>query len=226
MGSPSPKVKVCCISSPREAELAIEHGAAALGLVSEMPSGPGVIDEATIAEIAVDVPSEVATFLLTALTEPEAIARQLERCRTNTVQLVDRLTPDALDRLGELVPHVARVQVIHVQGDDAVAEAETFAPHVEALLLDSGRPDAAVRELGGTGRTHDWDVSREIVSTVSSPVFLAGGLNPENVAGAIEAVRPTGLDLCSGIRTDGHLDEVKLARFMEVVGGVAPAADV
>ncbi len=189
-----------------------------------MPSGPGVIDEAMIAEIAVNVPPEVATFLLTARTEPEAIARQLERCGTNTVQLVDRLTSDALDRLGELVPHIARVQVIHVQGGDALAEAETVAPHVEALLLDSGRPDAAVRELAG--RTHDWDVSREIVSTVSSPVFLAGGLDPENVAGAIEAVRPTGLDLCSGIRTGGHLDEVKLARFMEAVGGVAPPADV
>jgi phosphoribosylanthranilate isomerase len=104
--------------------------------------------------------------------------------------------------------------VIHVEDESALDEANAAAPHVDALLLDSGRPKAAVRELGGTGRAHDWSVSARIVAQCGRPVFLAGGLNAGNVREAVARVRPFGVDLCSGVRRDGRLDAEKLGAFV------------
>ncbi|MFQ5572253.1 MAG: phosphoribosylanthranilate isomerase, partial [Rhodothermales bacterium] len=200
-----PRVKICCISSLAEAWIAIRAGASALGLVSQMPSGPGVISEDLIREIALGVPPPIATFLLTSSQDADEIIAQQRRCHTNTVQLVDRITSGSYADLRRGMPGIAIVQVIHVAGPKSVEEARAAAPHVDALLLDSGNPALAVKELGGTGRTHDWHISRRICEEAEVPVFLAGGLTPENVADAVRRVKPFGLDLCSGVRTDGHL---------------------
>ncbi|HKB57663.1 MAG TPA: phosphoribosylanthranilate isomerase [Lacunisphaera sp.] len=215
--STGPRVKICCIKSPDEARIAIAHGAAALGLVSHMPSGPGVIGEKLIAEIAATVPPPVATFLLTSLTDTEAIIAQHRRCGTTTVQLVDTLTRGTHRDLRRALPGIGLVQVIHVRGEESVAEAVAVAPHVDTLLLDSGNPTLAVKELGGTSRTHNWELSRRIVATCGKPVFLAGGLRPGNLAQAHAQVRPHGFDLCSGVRTNDVLDEVKLSAFFGAV---------
>lgn len=212
-----PRIKICCISSIAEAQLAVHHGAAAIGLVSAMPSGPGVIGEATIAEIAATVPPGVATFLLTSQRDAESIIAQQRRCRVNTLQLCDSVEPGCHARLHEVLPGIALVQVIHVTGPESLAEALSAADRVDALLLDSGNQKLAVKELGGTGRTHDWRISRQIVETVRVPVFLAGGLTPENVSTAIQEVRPFGLDVCSGLRTNGKLDGEKVKRFFASV---------
>lgn len=209
-----PPVKVCCIQSVAEARMAISAGASALGLVSKMPSGPGVISEELIAEIAASVPPPIPTFLLTSKrTVPDIIA-QHRRCRTSMIQICDRLSEGAYVALREALPGVGLVQVIHVTGEGSVAEALEAARHVDALLLDSGNPTAAVKELGGTGRTHDWSLSRRIAGQAAVPVFLAGGLKAENVRQAFDAVRPFGLDVCSGVRSDGRLDPDKLGRFI------------
>ena len=213
-----PRVKVCCIASVEEARLAIECGASAVGLVSEMPSGPGVIDEALIAEIAARVPPPVATFLLTCKQDAASIIAQQRRCRVNTLQLCDRVPAGVYAELRAQLPGVSLVQVVHVTGEESFEEALTVAPQVDALLLDSGNQTLAVKELGGTGRTHDWSVSRRIVEASPVPVFLAGGLRPENVAEAVSTVRPFGLDVCSGVRTEGRLDGEKLRRFFAVLG--------
>lgn len=212
-----PRVKVCCISSVAEAELAIRYGASALGLVSAMPSGPGVIEEDLIAEIAARVPPPIATFLLTSKQDVDSIIEQQRRLRANTIQLVDRLEQGSYGDLRIALPGISLVQVIHVTGQESVDEAFAVALQVDAILLDSGNQKLAVKELGGTGRTHDWTLSRKIREAVNVPIFLAGGLKPENVVDAIRSVKPFGLDLCSGVRTDGKLDEVKLARFFESV---------
>lgn len=212
-----PRVKICCIRSVNEAEVAIRHGAAALGLVSSMPSGPGVIDEDTIAEIAATVPLGVATFLLTSRRDADSIIVQQRRCRVSTLQLCDSVEPACHARLREALPGVALVQVIHVTGPESVEEATAIGTRVDAILLDSGNQKLAVKKLGGTGRTHDWRVSRQIVESVRVPVYLAGGLTPENVATAIREVRPFGLDICSGLRTDGNLDEDKVQRFFAAI---------
>lgn len=217
------RVKVCCIASVEEARLAVAWGASALGLVSEMPSGPGVIPAERIAEIAAAAPPGVATFLLTSRTDPDEIAEQQRRSGVGVLQLCDEPAPGARLALRRALPGVKLVQVIHVRDADSLEEARAAAPEVDALLLDSGRPDLPVKELGGTGRVHDWATSRAIREVVDVPVYLAGGLHPGNVAQAIAIVRPFGVDLCSGIRVDGRLDESLLSRFMQAVGIAAPS---
>lgn len=209
----SPVVKICCISSAAEARLAIEQGASALGLVSVMPSGPGVIDDALIARIAASVAPPTETFLLTARRDAASILAQHRLARTTTLQLVDTVAVAELQILRRELPSVRMVQVIHVVDDGSIKEAHAVAPFVDALLLDSGNQKLAVKELGGTGRTHDWRLSRRIRDEVPRPVYLAGGLGPANVAAAVAAVQPYGLDLCSGVRSDGRLDAQKLSAF-------------
>lgn len=211
------RLKVCCIADRAEARLAVALGADALGLVSAMPSGPGVIADDVIAEVAAAVPPPVATFLLTSRTTAAAIAEQAADGGANTLQLVDAVAPDELRALRRMLPGVRLVQVIHVLDDASVAEACEAAPLVDALLLDSGNPRLAVKELGGTGRVHDWALSRAIVAASPVPVFLAGGLRADNVAEAVHHVRPFGLDVCSGVRTDGRLDAAKLAALVAAV---------
>ncbi len=198
-----------------EAWLAIKHGASALGLVSHMPSGPGVISEELIIEIAAQVPPGVATFLLTSKQDVSSIIAQQRRCATNTIQLCDHLLDGTHADLRQALPGIKIVQVVHVIGEESIIEAEQVAPHVDAILLDSGNQALAVKELGGTGRTHDWAVSRAIRERINVPMFLAGGLKPENVAEAVAQVAPFGLDICSGVRTEARLEEEKLKAFFE-----------
>ena len=215
--SSSPFVKICCIQNLAEARMAIDYGAAAIGLVSAMPSGPGAIPEQDIAEVAAAIPLPTRTFLLTSLTDAEAIAEQHTRLGTTTLQLVDTVAANGLARLREYLPAVELVQVIHVVDESSVQEAIAVAPLVDAILLDSGRPRAAVKELGGTGRVHDWRLSRQIRELVTVPIYLAGGLKADLVAEAWAVVQPYGFDVCSGLRTGGVLDELKLQAFMERV---------
>ncbi|WP_254510325.1 phosphoribosylanthranilate isomerase [Anatilimnocola floriformis] len=217
-----PRVKICCISSVEEARLAVRYGASALGLVAKMPSGPGVIPEPIITEIAATIPLAIGSFLLTSELNVTAIIAQQRRCRVNTLQLVDRLEEGQYSDLRAALPGISLVQVIHVTGEESLEEACRVAEQgVDALLLDSGDQRLAIKQLGGTGRTHDWSISRRIVEGVKVPVFLAGGLRPDNVAEAIAAVQPFGLDVCSSLRTDGKLDEKKLAAFMAAVHNAA-----
>jgi len=211
------RVKICCIRSVEEARLAVAHGAAAVGLVSRMPSGPGVIAEELIAAIAATLPPGVASFLLTSETDVSAIVEQQRRTRVNTLQLVDALPRGAHQKLRDALPGIALVQVVHVQGEQSIAEACAAAPHVDAILLDSGNPALAVKELGGTGRVHDWEISRKVRESVGCPLFVAGSLRPGNVGEAIRRVGPYGLDVCSGVRRNGRLDPAKLRDFFAEV---------
>ena len=217
----SPRVKICCISSIEEAATAVECGASALGLVSQMPSGPGIIAEDRIAEIAAVVPPAVGSFLLTSNQDANEIITQHRRCRTTCVQICDRLTSGSYTDLKNAMPGISIIQVIHVVDEASVEEALSVAHNVDALLLDSGNQSLAIKELGGTGRTHNWELSRVIREQASVPVFLAGGLNAANARQAIVEVRPFGLDVCSGVRTDGKLDRTKLQAFFQAVTSAA-----
>lgn len=208
------RVKVCCIATIEEAEIAVCRGAWAIGLVSEMPSGPGVIPEETIAEIAASVGSVVATFLLTSSRNAGEIISQQQRCGVDTIQLCDRPAPGVMSEIRDALPGIRLVQVVHVMDESAIHEARHAAKQADAILLDSGNPRSPIKELGGTGRVHDWSISRRIRESVSVPVFLAGGLTPENVAEAVREVSPFGVDVCSGLRTGGQLDQDKLVRFV------------
>lgn len=216
-----PRVKICCISSKKEADLAIRYGASAIGLVGPMPSGPGILPNATIKAIAASIPPPIATFLLTSETSVQKIIAHHQLVQTNTIQLVDALQKGTYRDLKVALPSIKIVQVIHIVGDQSVEEAIIISKEVDALLLDSGNPNLSVKELGGTGRVHNWNLSQQIRAAVKVPVFLAGGLKAANVGAAIQKVRPFGLDVCSGVRTAGQLDPIKLKLFFEEVEKVS-----
>lgn len=211
------KVKICCISSIEEAKLAIQYGAAALGLVGKMPSGPGIIDDELINTIAKTIPPPISSFLLTSETDAEDIIAHYRKVHTSTIQIVDALTDRQYDRIKQELPNVKLVQVIHVINEQSIDEAIEISSHVDAILLDSGNPNLATKELGGTGRVHNWDLSKRIRESIDIPIFLAGGINKDNVRAAIEHVQPFGVDLCSSVRTNGKLDDKKLESFFNEV---------
>jgi phosphoribosylanthranilate isomerase len=215
------RIKICCIASPEEAHLAIRAGADAVGLIGAggTPSSPRAIDDCAVAEIAALVPPPIATFLLTSEDTAEGIARRVVAAGTSTVQILAPLNPAESAQLPKLLPTTRRVQVIHVENDSAFDLIAPYAPHVHAFLLDSGRPSLPTPEYGGTGRTHDWSISAEFVRRSPLPVFLAGGLSALNVAEAVRVVRPFGVDLCTGVRTNGRLDPGKLEAFIDAVRG-------
>lgn len=211
------KVKICCIQSIAEAQIAIDNGAYAIGLVSKMPSGPGVISESKIREITEWAPDNIKTVLLTSLQNAEELIEQHKYCKTNVLQLVDSQELETYQILKRELPNVEIMQVIHVINDNSIAESIETSKYVDMLLLDSGNPNLQTKELGGTGKTHNWQISREIINEVEMPVFLAGGLSPDNIAEAINIVNPYGADVCSGVRIDGKLDAVKVRRFVNLI---------
>lgn len=210
-----PKIKICCISSLEEAEMAIDYGASAIGLVGNMPSGPGVISDDLIKSIAKNTAPPIESFLLTSETKAYDIITHYKRVNTNCIQIVDKLIDNDYQSLRIALPAVKIIQVIHVIDEQSIHQAIQIANHVDAILLDSGNPNLSTKELGGTGRTHNWELSKRICEAISTPVFLAGGINQHNVQEAIETVQPFGIDLCSGVRTDGKLDEQKLKAFFK-----------
>jgi phosphoribosylanthranilate isomerase len=210
-----PRIKICCINSVEEARMAVAFGASAIGLVGKMPSGPGPIADELIRNIAATVPPPIATFLLTSEVSVDRIIDHHKRTNTNTIQIVDLLSEGTYQQLKLALPSVRIVQVIHVQDESSVELALMISEKVDALLLDSGNPKLAIKELGGTGRIHDWKLSRKITDDSRCPVFLAGGLKPENVRQAIDVVQPFGIDVCSGVRTSGNLDRLKLEQFFK-----------
>lgn len=207
------KIKICCISSIEEAMMAIKYGTDAIGLVGKMPSGPGPIADELIASIVKAIPSSISSFLLTSEQSSAGIIDHIKRTGANTVQIVDELNKGTHEEIRIALPEIKIVQVIHVTDESSVQQAMEVQSQVDAILLDSGNPKAAIKTLGGTGNTHDWDISKEIVKSVTKPVFLAGGLHPGNVKNAIETVKPFGVDLCNGVRINGKLDEEKLRNF-------------
>jgi len=214
------RVKICCMGSVEESRVAIRHGASAVGVVSAMPSGPGPIDDRLITGIVRSIPPGVATFLLTSKQTAVEIIGQLKNSGAGTIQIVDRVGTECYASLRSAMPNVKIVQVIHVNGASAIDEARSAAEHVDGLLLDSGNQSLPIKELGGTGRVHDWTISKAIVAAVDVPVYLAGGLKASNVAEAILMVKPFGVDVCSGVRSNGKLDEMKVKDFFEQVRGV------
>ena len=211
------RVKVCCMQSAGEVRAAVSAGADALGFVGEMPSGAGPITEVQALEAARACPPGVTPVLLTSREDPHAIVDHARAVSVEVVQLVRHLDPIVHVALRRIAPGLKLIQVVHVEDEASLELARGYARLADALLLDSGRPAMTVAELGGTGRTHDWTVSRRIVQASAAPVWLAGGLTPANVGEAIEQVNPFGVDLCTGVRTAGRLDARKLSSFFHAV---------
>ena len=205
------------MASAVEARLAVALGADAVGLVGHMPSGPGVIGVAVAAQIAKEVPGGTDTFLLTSAMRAKEIVKDLAVCPASAVQIVRHIDPGEYPELIEAAPQVRRIQVVHIEDEGALDLLARYEPFVDAFLLDSGKTFGPEQQFGGTGATHNWTISRRFVEKTDIPVYLAGGLNSANVFEAITQVRPYGVDLCTGVRTDDQLDPAKLEAFMSEV---------
>lgn len=215
------RVKICCLASPAEARMAAEAGADLLGLVGPMPSGAGVVSPQTCRNVSRATPAWATPVLLTSSDTAEDILADIAFAEVRAVQLVRHVEPSVHRALKNAFPGLQILQVVHVEGPSALDLIPRY-PEADVFLLDSGCPSAA--ELGGTGRTHDWSVSQAFVTASEAPVFLAGGLHAANVAGAIARVRPFGVDICSGVRTEDRLDPTKLSAFLAAVHSVEVAA--
>jgi len=209
--------KICCIRSLDEAQIVVRAGADAIGFVGIDPPTQRTLADDSIAQIIQEVTHSVSTVLLTASTSAEAIASQLKRTGASDVQLSAEISEEELGKLANSEPGIRRIKVVHVEGQQSLQAINRYSSLVDRFLLDSGNPNVARPVYGGTGRTHDWTVSAEFVRKSPIPVYLAGGLTPENVAKAISQVRPSGVDLCSGVRTADKLDPAKLLAFMSAI---------
>jgi phosphoribosylanthranilate isomerase len=216
-GTLKPRIKICCIGSVQEAKMAIELGASALGLVGNMPSGPGIISDDKIAEIVRIIPPLIASFLLTSETDAEKIIMHQKRVGTNTIQIVDKLQTGTYEDIRFVLNNIKLVQVIHVLDESSIDEAIAVSQYVDAVLLDSGNPNLKVKKLGGTGKIHNWEISKIIRQKLDIPIFLAGGINPDNITKAIHFVQPFGIDICNGVRTNGKLNECKLGNLFKII---------
>ncbi len=211
------QVKICCISSIEEAKLAISYGASVLGLVGPMPSGPGTITAKNAGQILQFIPNHINTFYLCSKTTFAGIVEEYEQVLSTHMQLVDNTSIDLRRKLKMRFPNLQIVQVLHVQGEDSINDLESYIVDSDVILLDSGSPEKAVKELGGTGKVHNWEISKRIVELSPIPVFLAGGLNSANIQKAIQLVKPYGVDLCSSVRSNDKLDTLKLDSFFKQI---------
>ena len=208
-----PFVKICGIQTYEEACAALDCGATALGmLVGLTHRAEDRIDAATAAGILRRLPTGTEAVLVTHLLDPDAVAGLAAGIGTRTIQIHDDMTLADLQRLRRLAPGTRLLKAVHVTGEDALDRARAYASDADALVLDSRTAD----RLGGTGRTHDWSISRRIVAAVAPlPVYLAGGLRPENVAQGIAQVRPAGVDVNSGVEdADGRKDRARMRDFV------------
>jgi len=205
-------LKICGIQAASEAAAAAEAGATALGFLLGLTHWAG--DETTPDAAATTIrtlPPHIEPVLVTHLLDEAAIADLARGIGARAIQVHDDLSPAGLRRLRALAPGLRLVKAVHVTGPEAAGKAAEYAGVADALLLDSRTAD----RLGGTGRTHDWSLSREIVRASPVPVYLAGGLRPENVTEAIARVRPAGVDVNSGVEDEsGRKDTRKMRAFV------------
>ncbi|MFB6126826.1 MAG: phosphoribosylanthranilate isomerase [Halolamina sp.] len=216
-----PRVKVCGLTRSCDLDAAVAAGADAVGFISGVSVDTDrELDLDAAAALVAATPPFVTSVLVTMPDDPEEAAARVERVEPDAVQLHGEWSPAAVETLRG---RVAAAVVVAVDYEN-VARARDLDPIVDALLVDSTADDGA----GGTGETHDWETTRNLARDLDSPLVLAGGLTPDNVADAVETVRPFGVDVASGVeREPGIKDTDAVRRFVhEANRGLAGNAGV
>lgn len=203
------RVKLCGLARPEDVDAAVDAGADAVGFVSDVPvDTPREVAPERVPELAERVPPFVTTVLVTMPETPERAIGIAEEVSSDVLQLHGGMDVEGLERVAESVD----ARVVKVVDAEAVDEAARYADVADALLVDSAGESGA----GGTGRTHDWERTRDLVADLGVPVILAGGLTPENVAEAVETVGPFAVDVSSGVEAEpGAKDHGALRAFVE-----------
>ncbi len=199
-------LKVCCIQNIAEALSCIERQVHMIGFVSAMPTGFRLLTDLQIKDIISQLPpSETLSVLLSSRTSAAGLVDHIRYTGAQALQIVDELSQDVLRQVREQLPELKIIQVIHVTSPKDIEKAQSIESLVDYILLDSGKQQGNPKALGGTGLTHDWSISAELVRSLSKPVMLAGGLKLQNIAEAIDTVGPAGIDICTGLRDPKYL---------------------
>ncbi|NLZ30120.1 MAG: phosphoribosylanthranilate isomerase [Methanomicrobiales archaeon] len=215
------RVKFCGTTSRMDMQCAIDAGCDALGFImGVVHQSSDVVTPAEAAEMIRWLPPFIEPVAVTHLQDPEDLIKLVRDSRCTTLQIQNTIEPFATDAIRDALPFVKIVKAVHVMDESAIRTGKLYEPYVDALLLDSRTRE----KIGGTGIPHDWNISAEIVANSAIPVILAGGLTPENVAGAIRRVRPYGVDVHTGIKKDGIRDPEKTLAFAREARGALPGA--
>lgn len=208
------KVKICGIKTAEELKSVILSGADAVGFISGIThKSEDAIQPEEVRNLSKLVPPFITPVLVTHLTSLGELFQIIITAQVFTIQLQGDISPENIRLLKQALPYAKFIKAIHVVDRSAIEKAKEYENIVDAILLDSKTSD----RLGGTGLTHDWNISAEIVKTVKVPVILAGGLNPDNVKEAINKVKPFGVDVNTGVKgLNGYKDPEKVKRFIEI----------
>ncbi|QDX40596.1 phosphoribosylanthranilate isomerase [Salarchaeum sp. JOR-1] len=202
------RVKVCGITNEADAAAAVDAGADALGFIVDVPvDTPRELDPERAAALAASVPPFVTTVLVTMPDAPDDAADLAARVRPDVLQVHGDVPATDLAALADGVD----AKLVKTVDADSPEDAARYDDAADALLVDSTDASGA----GGTGRTHDWTVTRDLAARLDSPIVLAGGLTPDNVAEAVETVRPFAVDVASGVEESGGVkDHDAVAAFV------------
>ena len=191
-----PRVKICGMTLLEDVMAAATAGADGVGfLVGLDYASEDGLQPTAAANLVRRTPADILTVMVTHASTPARVEALVNEVRPRVVQVHCPFASPDLPRLMNTFPDVSWIRAIHVENEDSVDKALRAAEVFDALLLDTRSGD----RLGGTGKTHDWKISRRIRETIDKPVILAGGLTPDNVADAIRTVRPHGVDVNTGI---------------------------
>jgi len=208
------RVKICGIRSLDEAKEVIEAGADALGFHVELDHSRCPVAAATASGIISKLPPFISSVVVTSETDPKKLLLIMKSTGATTLQLHKEVSPETVNAVKSVFFNTKIYVAISVTSDESIAIAKNFENSADTVILDSVNKETGAR--GGTGKTHDWSISRKIVESTSLRVILAGGLNPGNVVDAIKAVRPYAVDVNSGVSNpDGTKDFLRVKGFVD-----------
>ena len=205
------RVKICGTATFADLDCAVAAGADAVGFLMGITHvTQDAVTPETAAAMVATLPPFIVPVAVTHLTKPSDLIRIVELSRCTTLQIQDMVTPDDIAEVREVLPYLRIMKAVHVMDESAITTAKYFSDTADAILLDTRTAD----RIGGTGITHDWNISAKIVKECSCPVILAGGLTPENVTEAIIRVRPYAVDVHTGVKKNGVRDAERTRAFV------------
>ena len=206
------KVKICGITNEEDAVKAALFGADYVGFLVEIDFAEDKITREEAKELIKKLPLEVTPVFVTWLQKAKPIIEIVKEINPAIIQLHNDITLEEIGKIRRELPKIQITKTISVVNEDSIKEAKKYEKYVDYLLLDTklkGRK-------GGTGKVHDWRISRKIVKSVKCKVFLAGGLNPDNVKEAIGKVKPYAIDTNNGVKLKPRKkDHKKLELFIK-----------
>lgn len=209
------KVKICANKNIYDAQSCIDAKADIIGiLVGQEHNSNDFVNKETAKEIANYVGDQCDVSLVTHLKNADKIIDLTNYIGNNIIQLHSDIEEGEVEKIRKQLPEVKIVRLIHVSEKGEICTDISKIKYADYYLLDSF--NLKTNQVGGTGLTHDWNKSNEIIKKLDKPTFLAGGLNPKNVAQAILIAKPYGVDVNSGCKNEkGIKDRNKVIEFVK-----------